>query len=127
KDVNRAVYQQAAIRRTPVNVADDPVLCSFTLPSLVQRGELTIAVSTGGASPAVARRLRERLESEFGDEWGVYLALMASLRDRAMREIHDPARRRALFAKLADSPLFDKVAVGDDDGAAALVEELFAS
>ncbi len=127
KDVNRKVYQEAQVRRIPVNVADAPQLCTFTVPSQVKRGDLTIAISTGGASPAVARRLRERLETEFGDEWGAYLALMASLRNRAMQEVHDPGKRRDLFAALAESDLFEKVAAGDDAGIKRLVEEAFGS
>lgn len=78
--VNGAVYDAGQRAGIWVNGADDPANCSFTLPSVVRRGDLQIAVSTGGRSPALARWLRRRLEGEIGPEYAVLLDLLATER-----------------------------------------------
>ena len=79
--VNRAVYEEGQRVGVWVNGADDPANCSFTLPSVVRRGDLQVTVSTGGRSPALATWLRRRLEHEIGPEYGVLLDLLARERD----------------------------------------------
>lgn len=79
--VNRAVYDAGQRAGVWVNGADDPANCSFTLPSVVRRGDLQVAVSTGGRSPALATWLRRRLEGEIGPEYAVLLDLLAAERD----------------------------------------------
>ena len=69
-----------------VNAADDPALCSFTLPSVVRRGPLLVTVATGGHSPALATWLRARLEKELGPEYEVLLQLLSEARDRLRGE-----------------------------------------
>ncbi|MFZ5822589.1 MAG: precorrin-2 dehydrogenase/sirohydrochlorin ferrochelatase family protein [Chloroflexota bacterium] len=78
--VNQAVWAEAVERGCLVNVVDDPQHSTFILPAMLQRGEMSIAISTGGGSPALARRLRERIESFVGQEYGVLTELMAELR-----------------------------------------------
>jgi precorrin-2 dehydrogenase/sirohydrochlorin ferrochelatase len=79
--VNRAVYEAGQRAGVWVNGADDPANCSFTLPSVVRRGDLQVTVSTGGRSPALATWLRRRLEGEIGPEYAVLLDLLATERD----------------------------------------------
>jgi len=79
--VNRAVYQAGERAGIWVNGADDPANCSFTLPSVVRRGDLQVAVSTGGRSPALASWLRRRFEAEMGAEYEILLDLLAEERD----------------------------------------------
>jgi precorrin-2 dehydrogenase/sirohydrochlorin ferrochelatase len=79
--VNGAVYAEGQRRGVWVNGADDPANCSFTLPSVVRRGDLQVTVSTGGRSPALASWLRRRLEGEIGPEYAVLLDLLATERD----------------------------------------------
>ncbi len=69
REVNAAVAREARERGIPVNVADEPSEGDFALPSTLRRGRLQVAVSTGGASPTLARRIRRELESVFGSEW----------------------------------------------------------
>jgi precorrin-2 dehydrogenase / sirohydrochlorin ferrochelatase len=79
--VNRAVYEAGQRAGVWVNGADAPANCSFTLPSVVRRGDLQVTVSTGGRSPALATWLRRRLEGEIGPEYAVLLDLLATERD----------------------------------------------
>lgn len=79
--VNRAVYEAGERAGIWVNGADDPANCSFTLPSVVRRGDLQLTVSTGGRSPALATWLRRRLEGEIGPEYGTLLDLLAQERE----------------------------------------------
>ena len=80
-DVNRAVYEDGEAHGVWVNSADDPANCSFVLPAVLRRGDLTVAVSTAGRSPAVASWLRRRLEAEIGPEYAALLDLVAEARE----------------------------------------------
>ncbi len=122
--VNRRVAALARQAGLLVNVADDPAGCSFLVPAVVRRGELTIAVSTGGGSPALARKLRQRLEETVGPEYEAVLKALRGLRRRARVEIPDPAARQALYRRAVDSDLFELAARKDAAGMAARVAEL---
>ena len=80
--VNERVFEQALRQKIPVNVVDDPAHSSFIVPSLVQRGDLLIAVSTSGQSPALARALRQKLQKEFGPEYIFLLKLLGAVRKK---------------------------------------------
>ena len=79
---NAAISSDARSKGIPVNIVDDPQKCDFILPSLVERGDLTIAIGTGGKSPALARYMREELESKYGKEYEVLLNILGSLRTK---------------------------------------------
>lgn len=79
--INAAISSDGRSLRIPVNIVDDPQKCDFIVPSAVERGDLTIAISTGGKSPALARYLREKLEAEYGEEYGILLHLLGRLRE----------------------------------------------
>jgi precorrin-2 dehydrogenase/sirohydrochlorin ferrochelatase len=110
RDVNRAVAEAAADRHILVNVADAPAACDFTVPSQVQRGDITVAISTGGRSPAFARYLREQLAAWLTDERCTLLEIAAEVRselrsagtsmprDAWQRAIDDPAVAHAVEA-----------------------------
>lgn len=101
-EVNARVVADARARGILVNSADDPESGDFSVPATVRRGELLIAVSTGGAAPVVAKLVRERLEAEFDDAWGDWLAILAEVRVQVLAEIGAPDARRDLFERLAD-------------------------
>ncbi|MBV9452893.1 MAG: bifunctional precorrin-2 dehydrogenase/sirohydrochlorin ferrochelatase [Rubrobacter sp.] len=80
REVNAAVAQEARERGIPVNVADKLAEGDFALPSTLRRGRLQVAVSTGGASPTLARRIRQELENAFGFEWASLVEALSSTR-----------------------------------------------
>ncbi|MHC4503212.1 MAG: precorrin-2 dehydrogenase/sirohydrochlorin ferrochelatase family protein [Planctomycetota bacterium] len=98
-----------------VNVVDRPELCDFIVPSVVRRGLLSIAISTAGASPAWARRIRERLEKEFGEEYARLFDALARVRKALLAEIPDPARRRKALVRLADESLVELARSASED------------
>ncbi len=83
--VNRAVASEAEKENVWLNVVDDPPRCTFIAPAVVMRGDLSIAVSTGGRSPAFARRVREELERQFPEEWAQVLEIVSAVREEMMR------------------------------------------
>lgn len=83
REVNRQVSEEARAAGIPVNVVDDPELCTFIVPSTVRRGALQVAVSTGGRSPAFAKFMRKELEQAVGEEYGTLAAIAGHMRDIA--------------------------------------------
>lgn len=79
---NAAISRDSKNKGIPVNIVDDPQKCDFILPSLVERGDMTIACGTGGASPALARHVREELEKIFGEEYATLVNLLGRLRTK---------------------------------------------
>ena len=122
--VNRRVAEGARVAGALVNVVDDPEACSFLVPSVVRRGDLTLAISTGGGSPALAKKLRQRLEQTIGPEYEGFLAALRELRERAQRAIADPEMRQAIYRQAVDSDLYDHVVRGDAAAIAACIEDL---
>ncbi len=124
QEVNARVSAAAQEMGLWVNVADDPEFCTFIVPAQVRRGDLTLAISTGGASPALARKLRQELQQLFGPEYGPYLALLKGVRTRLLSERRGHPDNAALFHRLVDSPLREAMAVGDRARAVAVLHEI---
>ena len=92
--VDRVVAQEARRHRALINVVDRPAACDFIVPSVLRRGELQIAVSSGGRSPALAREIRRRLEPQFGPEYAELVERIGRQRARARAGALTPAARR---------------------------------
>jgi precorrin-2 dehydrogenase/sirohydrochlorin ferrochelatase len=108
-----------------VNSATDPAAGDFALPSVVRAGDLTLAVSTGGAAPALARRVRERLEAEFDATFAEWVRVLAEVRAVVLAEVADAARRRELLDAFADWPWLARLrAEGADAVKAAMLREV---
>ena len=82
---NAQISLDARNKGIPVNIVDDPQKCDFILPSVIQRGDLAITIGTGGKSPALARHLREELESRYGEEYEIFLNILGNLRVKMVK------------------------------------------
>jgi precorrin-2 dehydrogenase / sirohydrochlorin ferrochelatase len=102
------IYKLAKRRAVLCNVVDDPEHCDFYYGSVVRRGELQIAISTGGQSPALAQRLRKQIEKEFGAEYAEWLGEIGKIRERLFAKTISPARRRVLLHRLASEISFEE-------------------
>ncbi|MGA3224529.1 MAG: bifunctional precorrin-2 dehydrogenase/sirohydrochlorin ferrochelatase [Acidobacteriaceae bacterium] len=99
--VNRAVFEEASRRSILCNTADDPPLCDFFFASIVQRGDLQIAISTAGQSPALAQRLRREIDAQLPADLGPWLAELGRLRREVLEAMPAGAERKALLHELA--------------------------
>jgi precorrin-2 dehydrogenase / sirohydrochlorin ferrochelatase len=123
EEVRRAVSDEAEERGCLVNVAGDPERSSFIVPSVVRRGGLQIAVSTGGASPEAAHRVRRRIAGEIGEEWGLYVALLAEVRQLASeRAAAGEDVPGDVFERVADSGLLERLRAGERPSAADVLD-----
>jgi len=115
--VNARIAAEARARGVLLNAVDDPPRCDFILPAVVRRGDLQIAVSTGGRSPALARWVREDLERRLPPEYGDLLALVADLRAELRREGTSVPPER--WQDAVDANVLARLAAGDRAGARA--------
>lgn len=83
-----------------VNVVDSPKECSFILPSIIRRGDLTISISTGGISPGLAKKIRQDLEKAFGREYASLLGIMKKIRPLALKKMKSAEDRKKFFNKI---------------------------
>lgn len=113
--VNRQVARDGRAANVFVNSADDPDNCSFTLPAVVERGDLRIAIGTGGRSPAFARWVRERLEQQFSDVHARLLDVLGDVRDEVRAEFG--TSELPGWSSVIDDDLVAAVAAGRDDEA----------
>ncbi|MGD0274702.1 MAG: bifunctional precorrin-2 dehydrogenase/sirohydrochlorin ferrochelatase [Syntrophales bacterium] len=107
-----------------VNIVDDPKRSDFILPSLMERGDLVIAVSTGGKSPALAKHLRQDLEGRFGPAYGAMLKLLGLLRDRMSSRSGPSGMNQAVFEALIHSDLLTEIQGGNRNAIKGLVWEI---
>ncbi len=113
-DSDTDARRAAKVAGVPVNVADRPGLSDFILPAIIDRDEVVVAVSTGGASPSLATLLRARIETLLPERIGALAHLAQTFRVQAKALIVDPARRRAFWGRLIDGPAARLVLAGDD-------------
>ncbi len=121
--VNQAVARAARELHIPVNVVDRPELCSFVMPSIIDRSPLIIAVSTGGAAPVLARTVRARLETLIPASYGRLAALMGQFREKVKTRFGRVADRRIFWEKILQSSVAEMVYAGQDDAARRALQE----
>ena len=112
EDVNRKISEEAHGNRVLLNIADEPEMCDFIIPSVVERGRLSIAISTGGASPALAKRLKLDLEERYGEEYALFLETMAAIRQKLLTKEVASDKNRKIFNKLASSTMPEMIRDG---------------
>ena len=123
---NSQVAADARAAGIPVNVVDTPRECTFIVPSVVLRDDLVIAVSTGGASPALAKRMRRDLEARYGPAYGAFVELLRQTRDRLMRESAPFADRQGFFERALGGDSLDLVDRGNLAAVKARLDEMVA-
>jgi precorrin-2 dehydrogenase / sirohydrochlorin ferrochelatase len=121
---NALIYEEATVNSALVNVMDDVDHCNFVAGSVMQRGPLTIAISTNGCAPALAVRLRERFESQIGDEYGMFLELVRDLREPLAARYPNFGERRAVWYRLVDGGVIDLLREGDCREAVQRISEI---
>lgn len=122
--LNRRIHADAEDLNTLCNIADRPEICNFILPAIVNRGDLVLAVSTSGRSPAYAKKIRKELEKQFGEEYEPFLRLMGAIRERLLREEHAPEAHKPLFEKLINAGLLDLIKTDRTEQIDALLKEV---
>lgn len=118
------VWSESQKRGQPINVVDMPKYCSFILPSILRRGQLTIAVSTEGASPGLAKRIRQQLEKFFPAAYEPYLRLASAARARLRASGITYQERDDFFGKYFASDVLARLEAGDTTRAAAITQAL---
>ena len=110
RDLNAAIFREAGQRNILCNVVDDPEYCDFYYPAVVRRGDLQLAISTNGQSPALAQRIRRELEIQFGPEYGEWLEQLGTIRQQLFASKIDPEERRQSAARTGQPRGFQKSA-----------------
>jgi precorrin-2 dehydrogenase/sirohydrochlorin ferrochelatase len=113
RDLNAAIFHEARRRNILCNVVDDPEFCDFYYPAVVRRGDLQLAISTNGHSPALAQRIRRELEIQFGPEYGEWLEQLGRARQELFASKINPEQRRRLLHELASREAFKKASEAD--------------
>lgn len=122
-DVNVRVSELAHELNVPVNVVDHPELCSFIMPSIIDRSPVQIAISTGGASPVLARMIRTELEGRIPAEYGKLGSLVENYRSEVKKTFGDVEQRRDFWEHVLNGPVAEHVFAGKMDKAQAALEQ----
>ncbi|MBU4414757.1 MAG: bifunctional precorrin-2 dehydrogenase/sirohydrochlorin ferrochelatase [Proteobacteria bacterium] len=125
EELNWQINKDAERQNKLCNIADRPEACNFILPSIVNRGNLVIAISTSGKSPAFAKKMRQDLEKQFGEEYDEFLELMGAIRKKALSEKHEPEAHKNLFEQLINRGLVDMIRNHDEERINSLLLEIF--
>lgn len=126
ESLNARVSQLAHQRQVPVNVVDNPALCSFILPAIVDRSPVIVAVSSGGQSPVLARLLRARLESLIPAAYGRLALLMGRYREAVKSSIKGGNQRRGFWESVLQGPIAELVFAGKEQQAESLLQQTLA-
>lgn len=122
-EVNQLASKEAQERNSLVNVVDAPEIGNFNVPAKVARGDLLLTVSTGGRSPALARRLREKLAEEYGPEYGLYLELLAKARQKVKTQLHSSQERLWFWRETLDDEILALLRQGRTQEAEAKIND----
>lgn len=124
-DLNARIVSDARARGVWVNAASEPTAGDFFLPAIVRCGEFVIAVSSGGAAPILTQRVRERLEAEFDEAFGVWVRLLGEMRPLVRERIADAEQRRRVLTRLCQWEWLERLRQEDYNGVrAAMLAEI---
>ncbi len=122
-ELNKLISEQATSRKLFINVVDNPDLCTFIVPSVIDRSPVIVAISTGGASPVLARLLRARLETLIPSSYGKLAALVARFRDKVKQQFPEIKQRRRFWEQILQGSVAELVYAGQDKNALGLLEK----
>lgn len=105
--VNSEVFEEAKLLKTLVNVVDNPALCNFIVPSVIERGPLIVAVSTSGKAPGLAKKLRVDLERHIGEEYATFTSIVGAVRKKLLKNGANHDKKERVIKALVDSPIPD--------------------
>ncbi|MCS7193120.1 MAG: bifunctional precorrin-2 dehydrogenase/sirohydrochlorin ferrochelatase [Armatimonadetes bacterium] len=117
KEVNCQIFADCQARKIWCNVVDEPEICNFYMPSILRRGDLAIAVSTSGNSPAFARKVRLFLESVIGEEFGMLVSLLGEMKGEMRETLKTIEQRRKFIERVWESDVWRYLSEGDLEGA----------
>ncbi|MDP2762477.1 MAG: siroheme synthase CysG [Sideroxyarcus sp.] len=127
RSVNRHVSELAQARNIPVNVVDDPGLCSFIMPAIMDRSPLMVAFSSGGASPVLTRMMRGKLEAAIPQNYARLAGFAERFRELVKQRVTNPAKRRIFWENALDGVVAEKVLSGDETTAEAMLQQMLAN
>jgi uroporphyrin-III C-methyltransferase / precorrin-2 dehydrogenase / sirohydrochlorin ferrochelatase len=127
EQTNRQVSEAARARGIPVNVVDRPELCTFIMPSIVDRSPVIAAVSTGGSAPVLSRLLRARLETLIPHAYGKLATLVAEFRSAVKVRVKNPMQRRRFWESVLEGPVGEQMMAGQEADARAALQGALAA
>ena len=127
RSVNRQVFELALARNIPVNVVDDPELCSFIMPAILDRSPLMVAFSSGGASPVLTRMMRGKLETMIPQNYSRLAAFAERFRELVKQRVTNPAKRRIFWESALEGVIAEKVLTGDENSAETMLQQMLAN
>ena len=123
-ELNHRISQVAEEKGMLINAVDQPADCNFIVPSIIKKGDLIVAVSTSGKSPALAKKIRKELTDYFGDEYDLFLRIMGKIRNEVLASGSDQKENSRIFHSIVDSELFEAVKNGELGNAAQILTEI---
>lgn len=127
RSVNLQVSELARARNIPVNVVDDPELCTFIMPAILDRSPLMVAFSSGGASPVLTRMMRGKLETMIPQNYSLLAAFAERFRELVKQRVTNPAKRRIFWESVLEGVIAEKVLSGDEGSAEKMLLQMLAS
>jgi len=110
--VNNKIKTEAARKKIPVNVVDNPDLCDFIVPSIIRKGDLTIAISTSGELPLLSKKLRQKIEELVTDDYLEYLHIIGEFRKHLMKTVKEARKRGLIMKDIAKMDMQEVIATG---------------
>jgi precorrin-2 dehydrogenase/sirohydrochlorin ferrochelatase len=126
-ELNHRVARLCRQRGILVNAVDDPPNCDFYVPSIIRRNSLALAISTGGKSPMLARKLRQDLEKIIGNEYGEFVDILGEAREEIKKTIPDIEKRKRIFEAMVYSDILDLIKTGERDKVRERIEQCISS
>jgi len=125
REVNMVIAEEAKKAGIWVNTVGNPKAGDFIVPAKVQRGDLSIFVSTNGKSPLLAKKIRSELEQNYGKEYEEFVRVLGEAREKALKEIKNPQKRQEFFSRLVYGQLIDILRYGTKEECRSFLDQIW--